>query len=115
MSVWHRHGLLSLLLVPILIGFSVQGSLEIIHPIEEGLQPSHHHLTDGPTIDDLARCAGGVHPSHYCAHSNALGHLARLPVAFRSLIHRTSALAAPKSPGVRRALNVFGRGPPVRT
>lgn len=106
---------LSLLLVPVLVGFSFQGSLEITHPIEEGLRARHHHRTDGPTFDDAAVCGGGIHPSHYCAHSNALTYVDDSAATFRLAIGQHAAVSIPLSPDVLETPTVFGRAPPART
>lgn len=118
MSVWARSRCLSLLLVPVLIGFSFQGSLEIIHPIEEGEdgpQAQHHHQTDGLTFDDAAVCDGGIHPSHYCAHSNALTYLDDSAATFGLTIAQYATFPIPLSPDLLQTPGVFGRAPPART
>lgn len=116
MYVWARSGRLSLLLVPLLIGFSFQRSLEVVHPIEEGkeaFRTRHHHRTDGPTFDDAAVCGGGIHPSHYCAHSNALTYLDDSAPTFGLAIAQHTAFSVPLSPDVAETSNVWGRAPPA--
>jgi hypothetical protein len=116
MFVRARSGLLSLLLIPVLVSFSFQRSLEIIHPIEEGedgTQARHQHRTDGPTFDDAAVCGGGIHPSHYCAHSNALTDLGDSAPVFRLAVAQRSAFSIPLSPDVLRTSGIFGRAPPA--
>lgn len=116
MFVRVRSGLLSLILIPVLVGFSFQRSLEIIHPIEEGEdggpQPRHHH-PEGPTFDDAAVCGGGIHPSHYCAHSNALTYLEDSAATFGLAIAQHATFLIPLSPDVLETPHVFGRAPPV--
>lgn len=114
MSVWRPSRLLSVFLVPALLAFSIQASLEVVHPIEEEqLRPTHDHVTDGSVFDDGALCGGAVHPTHYCAHSNAFAHLEESPIAFGSRIARNPEILIPGSPDVRRLGHVFGRAPPA--
>jgi hypothetical protein len=114
MFVSDRSRLLSLVLIPVLVGFSFQGALEVFHPVEEDLPRGHRHLTDGPTFGDIAECgAGNAHPSHYCPHSGALAGIAKGPVALRPIPHRNPALSGLVSPARRHASGVRGRGPPI--
>lgn len=111
---WSRSGLLSLLLIPVVVAFSVQGALEVLHPFEEGPSAGHEHTVDGPTLGDIAQCGVGLaHSSHYCPHSNALARLDSPAAAFGFHVEGNRLLPEPVSQDVRPVPTVPGRGPPL--
>ena len=104
--------IVSLLLVPVLLGFSIQGTLEVAHPIEEDPARGHTHSTDGTTLSDSAECGLGSHPSHYCPHSNALARVAEPALTFQVDLRRNEAHLTVQFPAARLLRDVVGRSPP---
>jgi hypothetical protein len=108
--------LIALLLLPALISFSVQGSLEVLHPIEESRSDiaAHAHGSADPGVREgtpvgMAR----VHPPHYCPHSNSLAHIGAASVTFVSRIQRTHAEPVRLTSPFRPVTTIAARGPPV--
>ena len=104
----------ALLLVPLLVAFAIQGSLEVLHPIEEARTEGHEHQSDGPTLGNAAECGvGAVHPPHNCPHSNALARLDKAPFHDDSAAARSRVIRPTADPAVPASIAVLGRGPPV--
>lgn len=110
-----RAKLISILLVPILGAFSLQGSLEVVHPASEVRQPGHDHTESSAGLCDAALFQAGAHPSHYCLHLNAFAPIDSSHVAFSATIVRISPALAYDAPLVNHVSNTLNRGPPARS
>lgn len=103
------------LLLPAVLTFAVQSALEVVHPIEEEVDAGHFHAEsfDGPTVHDLDGSGFGEHDHQYCAHANALAHVAAPAAGFQRVNAARPVYIEPRSILVRPFLSVYERGPPL--
>ena len=102
---------IAILLLPLLRGFSFQSALEVFHPIEEGIAPSHQHEGSGNVVH-AAPDRGTGHAPHACAHSGAFAQIGLRGSNLSDSPLCATAPLFPDTPLVRYASNVFQRGPP---
>lgn len=102
---------IAILLLPLLLGFSFQWALEVFHPIEEGIAPSHQHDGSGNVVHATHDRSAG-HAPHACPHSGAFAQIGLLASNFSDSQLWATAPLFPDTPLVRYASNVFQRGPP---
>ena len=104
---------IALLLVPVLLAFSFQWSLEVFHPIEEQIRAGHDHQNDGKVVHDARDSNFGAHESHFCAHSNAFAQLTLLAAVFSGRAGNTVIASVTHAPLLPQASNIHERGPPI--
>ena len=102
---------IAILLLPLLLGFSFQWALEVFHPIEEGIAPSHQHEGNGNVVHATRERSAG-HAPHACPHSGAFAQIGLVGSTFSDRPLCATAPLFPDTPLVRYASNVFQRGPP---
>ncbi len=102
-------------LLPAFLLFGLGSALEVFHPVEESLrhgEPLHAvdesraaiHAHDAPAFD---------HDHHFCAHANAVAHVARLGTAFESAGAFVPLAWNASDRPTSSVLAVLDRGPPV--
>lgn len=103
------------ILLPAFLLFGLGSALEVFHPVEEPvapIEPLHSvdeaqaaiHAHDAPAFD---------HDHHFCAHANAVAHVARLRTAFGSAGVFVALAAETANRPPNSVLAVLDRGPPV--
>ena len=104
---------IALLLLPVLLAFSFQWSLEVFHPIEEQIPAGHDHRSGGEVFHDARDSSLGEHESHFCAHSSAFAQVTLLAAVFSGRDGSTMTTSVPHDPILPQASNVLERGPPT--
>ena len=104
---------IALLLLPVLLAFSFQWSLEVFHPIEEQIPAGHDHQHDGMVIHDAGDSDFGEHEAHFCAHSSAFAQVTLLVAVLSARDGNTLTARVTHDPILSRASNVLERGPPT--
>ena len=102
-----------LLLLPVLLAFSFQWSLEVFHPIEEQSPAGHDHQNDGKVVHDAGDSNSGEHESHFCAHSSAFAQATLRAAVFSGRDGNTTTASVTQGPVLPQASNVLDRGPPT--
>ena len=106
-----------LLVLPAVLAFGMLSTLEVFHPVEEApLQVApHNHVEvgDGVSLHDSSHSDLRDHEHHYCAHSNALSHLARLDTSVQRVQTFAKLASDTETAVVRSLLLVHDRGPPL--
>ncbi len=104
---------IALLLLPVLLAFSFQWSLEVFHPIEEQIPAAHDHQSDGEVVHDAGDSSLGEHEAHFCAHSSAFAQVTLLAAVFSGRDGSTMTASVTHDPILPQASNVLERGPPT--
>ncbi len=104
---------IALLLLPVLLAFSFQWSLEVFHPIEEQIPAGHDHQSDGEVVRDARDSNFGEHASHFCAHSSAFAQATLRAAVFSGRDGNTTTASVTQAPVLPQASNVLDRGPPT--
>jgi len=106
----------ALIVLPAVLAFGFQSSLELFHPIEEARSEvaAHDHFDlAGPSLYDSSHGDPGDHEHHYCPHSNALAYLAGAAHEFGRLGSSTSAESLTEGIPALSVFAVQDRGPPA--
>lgn len=102
-----------LLLLPLLLVFNFQGSLEVFHPVEEQIPTGHDHQYDGQVVHDTKDSSFSRHEAHFCPHSTAFAQVTLSAAVFSASDASASISLATHDPALPQVSNLFDRGPPT--
>jgi hypothetical protein len=104
-----------MLLVPAVLLFGLGSALEVFHPVEEGSFEidESHHIDESRAAIHAHDVRGPSHHHEFCAHANAVAHVAGLPTAFGPGEASVELAVEPVDRPITAILHVRGRGPPV--
>ena len=105
---------IALLVLPVLMVFSFQGTLEVFHPIEEQIPAvEHDHHYDGRVVHDARDSHFNDHGSHFCPHSSAFAQVTLLVGVLSGRDGSAMVSPATHDPILQQGSNVLERGPPA--